>query len=273
MGGREVLTCLDMQKQQIVVSMTSFPEAITYAEKAIRSILVGSVLPDKLVLYLTFSRFKECRIPESLRLMSENNPVFEIRNQNVDIGPYQKLIPALRDFPEAIIVTVDDDIAYHKHMLRDLLRLHSQIPDAILAHRTKHIKIGKPYRSWTKYRWYDFLLKKIHRSFLNLQTGVGGVLYPPHSLRSDMMDEELFTKLAPGTDDIWFWAAAVANGFPVIPVPFGHNKPCGLNKPKKISLKTTNFKGKTDRNVSALNTILEHYPEIKERINFQRGSE
>ena len=171
MGGREALTCLDMQKQQVVVSMTSFPEAITYAEKAIRSILDGSVLPDKVVLYLTFSRFNEDRIPESLRLMSENNPVFEIRNQDVDIGPYQKLIPALRDFPEAIIVTVDDDIAYHKHMLRDLLRLHSLIPDAILAHRAKHIKIGKPYRSWKKYRWYDFLFQRIHRSFLNLQTG------------------------------------------------------------------------------------------------------
>ena len=262
-----------MQKPQVIVSMTSFPEAITYAEKAIYSILSGSVLPDKMVLYLTFSRFKEGRIPESLRLMSENNSVFEIRNQSVDIGPYQKLIPAVRDFPEAIIVTVDDDIAYHKHMLRDLLNLHSEIPDAVLAHRAKRIRIGKPYRCWSKYRWYCFLFKKIHRSFLNLQTGVGGVLYPPHSLRNDMMDENLFTELAPRTDDIWFWAAAVANGFPVIPVPFGHNKPHGLNKPKKISLKTTNFKGKEDYNAAALNVILECYPEIMEQINLQKRVE
>lgn len=269
MGGREAHTCLEMQKPQVVVSMTSFPEAITYAEKAIRSILNGSVLPDKFVLYLTFSRFNEGCIPESLRLMSENNPVFEIRNRKVDIGPYQKLIPALRDFPDAIIVTVDDDIAYHKHMLRDLLRLHSQIPDAILAHRAKRICLGKPYRSWKKYRWYDFLLKKIHRSFFNLQTGVGGVLYPPHSLSSDFLDVALFTKLAPRTDDIWFWAAGVANNFPVIPVPFGHNKPHGLNKPRKISLKTTNFKGNIDRNVMNLNAILEHFPEIRRLLEYQ----
>lgn len=246
--------------------MTSFPEAITYATKVVHSILRGSVLPDKVVLYLTFSRFDGGRIPDSLRLLADNNPIFEIRDEAVDIGPYQKLIPALRDFPEAIIVTVDDDIAYHKHTLRDLLRMHSQFPDAVLAHRAKRIAIGKPYRSWAKYRWYDFLLKKIHISPLNLQTGVGGVLYPPHCLRSDMLDVELFTGLAPRTDDIWFWAAAVANGTPVIPVPFGYNKPRGLNKPKKISLKTTNFKGKTDRNVAALNAILGHYPEIKERI-------
>ena len=39
-------------KQQIIVSLTSFPAAIPYAVQAIRSILNGSLLPDKVVLYL-----------------------------------------------------------------------------------------------------------------------------------------------------------------------------------------------------------------------------
>lgn len=247
--------------------MTSFPAAIPYAAQAIRSILKGSVLPDKLILYLTFSQFGENGIPEELKSLAESNPVFEIRNYDRDIRSYRKLIPALTDFPEAIIVTVDDDVAYHRHMLRDLLELHSQVPDAVLAHRARHIRPGKPYRKWKKYRWYSFLLKRIHRSFTNLQTGVGGVLYPPHSLRPDMLDVDLFTEIAPCTDDIWFWAAGVANGFPVIPVPFGRNKPRDLHKPKNISLKTVNFKGKKDNNALVLNAIFERYPEIKERIN------
>lgn len=256
----------NIQRQQVVVSMTSFPAAIPYAAHAIQSILNGSVLPDKLILYLTFSQFTNGEIPEGLTSLAKQNPIFEIRNYDRDIRSYRKLIPALTDFPEAMIVTVDDDVNYHKHMLRDLLNLHAQYPDAVLAHRAKRIKIGKPYRCWKKYRWYDFVFKRIHRGFLNLQTGVAGVLYPPHSLKADMMDANLFTCLAPSTDDIWFWAAAVANDTPVIPVPFGYNKPRGLDKPKAISLKTTNFKGKTDRNLSALNAILEHFPEIKKRI-------
>lgn len=254
-------------EQQVIVSMTSFPAAIPYAEGAIKSLLKGSVLPDKLILYLTFSQFKESEIPESLRKLAENSPIFEIRNYDRDIRSYRKLIPALIDFPSAVIVTVDDDVEYHRHMLRDLLKLHSQIPDAVLAHRAKRIKLGEPYRKWSKYHWNDFLFKRIYKSFLNLQTGVGGVLYPPHSLKQEMMDVELFTKLAPSTDDIWFWAAGVANGYPVIPVPFGRNKPRGLGKPKELSLKWTNFKGGTDRNAPTLNAILEHYPEIKERIS------
>lgn len=255
------------RKQQVVVSMTSFPEAIPYAVQALRSILNGSVLPDRLVLYLTFAQFDGGRIPESLRALSAESGIFEVRDYGRDIRSYRKLIPALADFPDAVIVTVDDDVEYHRHMLRDLLRLHRRMPHAVLAHRAKRIKPGKPYRSWRKYRWYDFLFKRIHTDFRNLQTGVGGVLYPPHSLKSDMMDAELFTRLAPSTDDIWFWAAGVANGVPVVPVPFGRNKPRGLGKPKALSLKTVNFKGSTDRNASALSAILEHYPEIKKRID------
>lgn len=251
---------------QVVVSMTSFPQAIPYAINAIRSLLMGSVLPDKLVLYLTFSQFKETGIPEELLQLAESSTIFEIKDYERDIRSYRKLIPALADFPNAIIVTVDDDVWYHQHMLRDLLSLHAQIPNAVLAHRAKRISIGKPYRCWRKYRWYDFLLKRIHWKFTNIQTGVGGVLYPPHSLKEDMLDVELFTKLAPSCDDIWFWAAAVRNGFPVIPVPFGRNKPRGLHKPKEYSLKTINFKEGTDRNAMALKAILEHFPDIKNLI-------
>ncbi len=254
------------RQEQVVVTMTSFPEAIPYAVGAIESILNGSVLPDKLVLYLTFSQFPEGKVPDILKSLSSFNPIFEVRDYPRDIRSYRKLIPALVDFPEAVLVTVDDDVAYHRNMLRDLLALHTQLPHVVLAHRAKRIKLGRPYKEWKKYRWYDFLGKRIHTSVLNLQTGVGGVLYPPHSLKAEMMDVELFTKMAPTTDDIWFWAAGVANGFPVVPVPFGHNKPRGLGKPKSLSLKTTNFKGEEDRNASALKAILEHFPEIDEQI-------
>lgn len=257
---------LNGAEQMVVVSMTSFPAAISYAARAVKSVLRGSVLPDRVVLYLTFSQFGEEGIPQELIELSNSNEIFEIRNYDRDIRSYRKLIPALADFPDAVVVTVDDDVAYHRHMLRDLLRLHEQMPRAVLAHRAKRIKPGKPYRKWSKYRWYSFVFKRIHSGFKNIQTGVGGVLYPPHSLKADMMDVELFTKIAPTTDDIWFWAAAVANGVPIVPVPFGYNKPKGLHKPRELSLKTTNFKLGTDRNAAALKAIIEKYPQIGERI-------
>ena len=259
---------LKQPEQSVIVSMTSFPAAIPYAVQAVRSILDGSVLPDRIVLYLTFSQFSDIKIPEELRILAGSNPIFEIRNYDRDIRSYRKLIPALKDFPDSVIVTVDDDVAYHRHMLRDLLRLHKEIPNAVLAHRSKRMNPGHPYRTWKKYRWYHFVLKKIHADFRNIQTGVGGVLYPPHSLKTEMLDVDLFTQIAPTTDDIWFWAAAVANGTPIVPVPFGHNKPKGLEKPRELSLKTTNFKSGTDRNAAALKAIVERFPEVGKRIGY-----
>lgn len=252
--------------QQIIVSMTSFPAAIPYAVGALRSILAGSVLPDRLVLYVTKSQFGPEGLPKQLLDLEAESPIFEIRDYPRDIRSYRKLVPALRDFPEAVIVTVDDDVAYHRHMLADLLHVHSLVPGAVIAHRAKRIRPGKPYRTWPKFRWYDFVLKRHKPSFLNIQTGVGGVLYPPHCLRADMIDDELFTAIAPTADDFWFWAAAVANGTPVMPVPFGRNKPCSLGKPRELSLKTINFKSGTDRNVATFDAILKRYPEIRQRI-------
>lgn len=259
-------------KTQVVISMTSFPAAIGYAEQAVQYLLNGSVLPDKLVLYLTFSQFEgQERLLDGVKQLAKDSPIFEVRDYPTDIRSYRKLVPALHDFPEAIIVTVDDDVAYYRHTLRDLLCLHAQYPDAVLAHRAKRIKPGKPYRQWKKYHWYDFVFKRIHCGFLNLQTGVAGVLYPPHALKADMMKEELFTRISPTADDIWFWAAGVAQGTPVIPVPFGQNKPRGLGKPKTMALKTVNFKAGTDRNLAAFNAILEQFPEIRKKIEGYKG--
>ena len=253
-------------QQQVIVSLTSFPAAIDYAYRAVKSLLAGSVLPDKVVLYLTFEQFGNEGIPQKLTELAHNNPIFEIRDYPHEIRSYRKLVPALTDFPDAVIITVDDDVAYSPHLVRDMLELHNQFPEYILANRAKRIEPDRPYRKWHKFRWYNFLFKRFYPGYDILQTGVGGVLYPPHSLKAEMIDEKLFTKYAPTADDIWFWAAATANGTKLMPVPFGKNKPKGLGKPKSLSLKYVNFKSGSNRNSDAFHKIINDFPEIKERL-------
>lgn len=254
-------------KEEVVVSMTTFPAAAPYAARAARSILRGDVMPDRVVLYVTMAQFGPEGLPGELRQLENEYPIFEVRDYPVDIRSYRKLIPALADFPDAIIVTVDDDVDYDRRMLAELLEAHARYPQAVIAHRAKRIRPGLPYRKWPKLRWYHFLAKRLRLGCDILQTGVAGVLYPPHCLREDMLDPQLFVEIAPTTDDIWFWAAAVANGRPVMAVPFGRNKPRGLGKPKELSLKIDNFKRSTDRNAAALAAICERYPEINQRLH------
>lgn len=253
-------------KPKVVVSLTSFPPAISYVKEAIKSILRGSVLPDKIVLYIALPDFGEAGLPSDLLELVEQNEILEIRNHVPDLRSYMKLVPALADFPEDIIVTIDDDVDYHEDMLRDLLKWHERYPNVVLAHRTRKIRRGHSYRDWPKFKKWHFLLKKNRAAFDVLLTGVGGVLYPPHALKSDMISPDLFTKLAPTTDDIWFWAAAVANGTKVMPVPFGRNKTKDLNKSRDISLKKINYQNAEDRNVKALETVLSHFPDVAARL-------
>lgn len=253
-------------RQKVIVSLTSFPAAIPYCVQAIRSVLNGTVLPDKVVLYLDTQKFPDGVLPRELEELKAECPIFEVRFDPAEIRSYKKLIPALRDFPDDIIVTIDDDIDYHPRLLQDLLRMHKRLPDAIIAHRVRKVKLNQPYSTWKKYKKKDFWFRKIHYNRLAMLTGVGGVLYPPHSLDETMLDPTLFMSLAPTCDDVWFWLAAVSRGTWVVPVPYGKHLVDEIGKPREISLKTINIKSGEDRNRDTLDRILEYYPAIKQRL-------
>lgn len=261
---------MDDKQKKIIVSLTSFPAAVPYAVQAIRSILEGSLLPDKIVLYLDTQKYPDGLLPSELETLKAESPIFEVRFDPAEIRSYKKLLPALRDFPDDIIVTIDDDVYYHRNLLRDLIKVHEWFPDCVIAHRVRKVRLNKPYSKWRKYKWYDFIFRKYHLSHLAMQTGVGGVLYPPHALDERMLDPDVFMKLAPTNDDVWFWGAAVARGTYVIPVPNGKNRVVEIGKPKELSLKTINLKSGDDRNREALERILEHYPIVGEWIEYEK---
>ena len=73
---KQMNTNPNIAMQQVIVSLTSFPAAIPYAAQAVQSILNGSVLPDKVVLYLTFSQFGEDGLPKDHMKLANESPLF-----------------------------------------------------------------------------------------------------------------------------------------------------------------------------------------------------
>ena len=47
---------------------------------------------------------------------------------------------------------------------------------------------------------------------LNFPTGVGGVLYPPHSLDEEVLNESIFMDICTYADDVWLKAMALKKG-------------------------------------------------------------
>ena len=70
-----------------------------------------------------------------------------------NIKSYKKLIPALQEYSNDIIITADDDIYYPENWLKILYETHKQHPENIIAHRSKKITLNdkkeiSSYNNW-----------------------------------------------------------------------------------------------------------------------------
>lgn len=204
------LNTSEKRENKIIVSLTSFPQRINQAHKAISHLLTQTLKPDKVILWLSDEQFKnkEKDLPDSLLNLVQYG--LDIKWCE-DIRSYKKLIPTLREFKNDIIITYDDDIYYEEDSLEKLYKVHLENPKAICTHRYTKIKIVnnrlKIAKSSEIYFKKDNSLSKF-----NIMIGCGGVLYPPNSLHSDIFNIEQIKNLIPTQDDVYFWAMAVLNG-------------------------------------------------------------
>lgn len=251
----------------IIISLTSFPQRMYEIHFTLYSLLTQSVKPAKVILWLGEEQFpnREKDIPEKVLKLKANGLTI---GWHKNLRSYTKLIPALKQFPNNIIVTADDDIYYEKEWLEKLVKTHDTDPDCIICHRAHKIKLSKtgvaPYKKWAK------KIKYCKPSYLNFLTGVGGVLYPVNSLYKDVLNEELFTELAPKADDVWFWAMAVLNKTKTGIVKNQITDLTYVNPERErglideVTLFSSNKKGGNDLQIEK---VINHYPQIIEILN------
>lgn len=199
----------DTRETRIIASLTSFPQRIGYVHNTISTLLSQTVKPDVLVLWLASEQFpnKEQDLPDTLLRLKEFGLTIAWCE---DLRSYKKLIPALKEYPEDIIITFDDDIYYPQNTIELLYNSYKQEPQSIHTNRARklYLKNNELYScSLGETMWGN----NQKSSYLNKITGCGGVLYPPHSLNDLVFDENLFKALIPTQDDVWFWAMAVLN--------------------------------------------------------------
>jgi hypothetical protein len=192
-------------KNPIVVSLTSHPPRFAYLEKQLSRLSIQTRLPDLLVLNIAEKDYEY--LP--LKIRSLNLPFsFEI-NICEDLGPGLKLIPTLIKYKSSTIITIDDDIDYDNSLIECLVEqseAHAGDIIAARAHRPKFYS-GKPIR----YAYWDLAIEEDLHHIL-MPTGVGGVLYPPYSLDSDVTNMQDYENLSYSTDDLWFWVHSIRKG-------------------------------------------------------------
>jgi hypothetical protein len=259
---------------KLLVSLTSFPQRMYDIHFALYSLLNQTLKPDEVVLWLGEKEFpdKEDNLPQSVLSLKNNGLAIKWCE---DIGPYTKLIPALKEFPDDVIVTADDDIYYPQNWLELLYNAYLKEPHYIHCHRAHRItfdenKNVKKYSEWTAE------ISDYEPSFCNFLTGVGGVLYPPKALYKDVLDEKLFLKLSPTADDIWFWAMTVLNNKKINVIKNNIAKLHCTNIERELGtydeitlFQINNIGGGSDKQ---LKNIFHHYPNLQNTVEYHNSN-
>ncbi len=195
---------------RVIISLTSHPARINMVHLTINTLLQQTMKPDLVILWLAKEQFPKGIDELPGELLDLQKLGLSIRWCE-DLKSYKKLIPVLKEFPEDIIVTVDDDLYYEEDMLESLYQSYLSHPDEIHVHRIAKVVKVKDKLSALQSRkfYYDNLSGS---SYCYQLMGGSGCLYPPHSLYKDVFDIAKIKSLAPTQDDIYFWAMAVLNG-------------------------------------------------------------
>lgn len=251
---------LSGREDGVIVSLTSFPARMSQLPLTLDSIMRQRALPDKIVLVLTQEEFPgglEC-VPEPVRRMTDWG--VEIVFLPYNLKCHNKYLYAVRRYPDAAVVTVDDDSLYARDTVSRLLDLHKKWPGAVCANRAARIDMGEHfghYKSWER------LHGPTGPSDLVVALGFAGVLYPPHCMDEGFFDEGLIRELSPTADDLWLKANEIRSGIPVVCGEY-FCKPVTIKTAQKVSLRSVN-KGAQNRNDSQWEALDGHF-HLRERL-------
>ena len=181
----------DDRKEKIIVSLTTYSKRIKNVFLAIESIFEQEVKPDKIVLWLDKDEFTIDSLPKTLKKQIKQGLEVDFYH---NIKSYKKIVPSLKKYPNDIIITIDDDILYKKDCIKNLYSSYLNNKNAVHCNYL--------FKFLNEKLLPTAGIKDIKYLFNYIGTG-GGALFPPHILPSDILDEELFMKLAPIHDDLF----------------------------------------------------------------------
>lgn len=201
------ITDLRIAKTEVIVSLTTHSFRIHDVYLAIESIMQGTLLPNRIILWLS-KEYEKTPLP--ITLQNQMKRGLEVRYCK-DIRSYTKLVPALREFPDSAIVTIDDDIIYPIETLEHLVNAYNKSNDSICALWVHSIPKDLREKYTSLLNW-PMVKEQREDSSLLFYEGFGGVLYPPQSLDEEVLNDTVFLDICKYADDVWFNAMSLKKG-------------------------------------------------------------
>lgn len=239
------------RRKKLIVSFTTIPSRLDTIWITIESLFRQSYQADRIILWVAdeIDYHDICK-----RLAPQIERGLEIR-QCSNLGPHKKYFYVFQEFPDDLVVTVDDDVIYSEKMLEGLVKNYVKKPNRVYCYRSHRIQFKRngtimPYARWLGYDERN--LKSVCESKLNFFTGAGGVLYPAHLMPKELFDADLITQCCWKADDVWLNMHMLKHNIPICNV----NGNCGnilvIRRSQKEALWRTNKKKGNDEYIAAV---------------------
>lgn len=211
-AGRPKVNFSGDNRSDYIICFTSYPARIKNIVLTVESLFSQTKPAFKIILVLSGEEFVDRKLPDSVCNLVERG--LEILWVEKNTRSYKKLLPVQAAYPNKNIITVDDDILYLPDFLENLISASKQYPNSVIGNRGRSIQKDidhfKSYIEWP-------LIFRQSKGKLILLTGMGGILYPPGKLNTQLLqDIELAQKLCPDADDFWFWAVSVYSDVTIV---------------------------------------------------------
>jgi hypothetical protein len=186
-------------QKDLIVSFTSFPARIDYVWMVVETIKRQTLLPEKIILWLSKSQFSNEELPQNLK--DEIDELFEVRFVDGDIRSHKKYYYAAKKFPGKNIFLIDDDILYRPNLLEKIWAAHLSYLGYVICNYGFLIKYDEhgmplPDKYWTE----NYSASKDSTIFFG---SGGGTLIVPSKLYQDLTNIDLAKELTPIADDVW----------------------------------------------------------------------
>lgn len=196
-----------IREKSVIVSLTTIPERIGIVYYAIKSLMLQTYPPNRIILWLAKEQFAEMELPKKLLFLQ--NTGLEIQFCN-DIKPHKKYYFAMQEQGNDLLLTYDDDLIYPPDSIEKLICWHEKYPDCIICNRAQILSLtndGK-LKSCTEWKVYSKEGWQYPSDKIMASTG-GGCLYPPHCFGQRVFNLSDIKKCALRTDDLWMKTMAL----------------------------------------------------------------
>lgn len=251
----------------MIVSLTTYPGRIDQVWKTIASLLNQTEKPKRVILWLSDEQFSDRKIPESVQKMVSRG--LEICYCE-DLKSHKKYFEVMKQYPDEIIVTADDDILYPENHLEKLWKSHLEFPNEVIcqwSHKITFDKYGDfvPYNDWPDNG-------KEAPALATLAVGCGGILYPKGALSKEAFNEQELQRYALSADDLWLKCMELLVGIKTVNCNMTVLMYYNILSTRKSGLWVNNI-GCQKNNDKIWQLLMKQYPEDLQRLKEEMGQE